>query len=52
MSDLTQWLELKALGFTDAGADRQMANLTVQYQSDIKAALAGNDYQKAAALVA
>lgn len=34
-----------------AEADRQMANLTAQYQSDIKAALANNDYQKAAALL-
>lgn len=34
-----------------AETDRQMANLTAQYQSDIKAALAGNDYQKAAALL-
>lgn len=34
-----------------AEADRQMANLTAQYQSDIRAALANNDYQRAAALL-
>lgn len=34
-----------------AETDRQMANLTAQYQSNIKAALAENDYQKAAALL-
>lgn len=34
-----------------AEADRQMANLTAQYQADIRSALANNDYQKAAALL-
>lgn len=32
-------------------ADRQMANLTAQYQADIRSALANNDYQRAAALL-
>ena len=34
-----------------AEANRQMANLTAQYQSDIRTALADNDYAKAAALL-
>lgn len=34
-----------------AEANRQMANLTSQYQSDIRTALADNDYAKAAALL-
>ena len=34
-----------------AEADRQMANLTAEYQSNIRAALAENDYKKAQALL-
>nr|DAF83311.1 MAG TPA: hypothetical protein [Caudoviricetes sp.] len=34
-----------------AEADRQMANLTAEYQSNIRAALADNDYKKAQALL-
>lgn len=34
-----------------AEADRQMANLTAEYQTNIRAALANNDYQKASALL-
>lgn len=34
-----------------AEANRQMANLTSQYQTDIRTALADNDYAKAAALL-
>lgn len=34
-----------------AEADRQMANLTAEYQANIRAALADNDYKKAQALL-
>lgn len=34
-----------------AEADRQMANLTAQYQNNIASAIAQNDYQRAAALL-
>jgi hypothetical protein len=34
-----------------AEAERQMANLTASYQTNIQTALANNDYQKAAALL-
>lgn len=34
-----------------AEADRKMANLTAEYQTNIRAALADNDYKKAAALL-
>ena len=34
-----------------AEADRQMANLTAEYQANIRAALANNDYKKAQALL-
>lgn len=34
-----------------AEADRKMANLTAEYQANIRAALADNDYKKAAALL-
>lgn len=34
-----------------AEADRQMANLTAEYQTNIRAALADNDYKKAQALL-
>lgn len=41
----------KAQADAQAEAERTMVNLTAQYESDIKSALAQNDYEKAAALL-